>query len=95
MFLKRTTVIQPGTNVDLEEIALKAVLKELKKSNKPICYQFVEGTPYSYDGNPKHCIFISFAVIYNYCKEHGLEYVPGICPETGLDMCIVYDKESK
>lgn len=95
MFFKRTTIIQPGVNVDLEKSALKAVLKESQKNNKHICHQFFEGTPYSYDGNPKHCIFISFDLIYNYCKKNGLMYVPGTCPETGLDMCIVYEKESK
>ena len=48
-----------------------------------------DGLLHTYDGNPKHMIWISFTTIEEYCKENNLDYFPGENPSTGMDMCIV------
>lgn len=87
----KTIVIPAGENIDLEKSALKAVLRNSKESY----HEFIEGESYSYDGNPKHRVQISFSLIFKYCKKHNLNCVGGTVKETGFDMCTVYKKESK
>lgn len=90
MLFERTTIIPSGKNIDLEKSALKAVLRNSQET----FHDFLEGESYSYDGNPKHRVQISFPLIFKYCKKHNLKCVGGTVEETGFDMCTVFKKES-
>lgn len=95
MLFDRRIEIPAGVNPYLEKAALYNALKNLKTSKtfKEDGVENESGLLHTYDGNPKHMIWISFTTIEEYCKENNLDYFPGEDPSTGMDMCIVSKKK--
>lgn len=91
MLFDRMLKIPAGENPHLEKAALYYALRDLKTSKifKEDGIENENGLLQTYDGNPKHMVWVSFSTIQEFCEENNLEYFPGEDPKTGMDMCIV------
>lgn len=95
MLFDRRIEIPAGVNPYLEKAALHNTLRNLKTSRtfKEDGCQNKDGLLQSYDGNPKHLVWVSFTTIQEYCGENNLDYWGGVDVRTGMDMCIVSKKK--
>lgn len=95
MFFNRRIEIPAGVNPYLEKAALFIATKHLKTSMtfKEDGIENENGLLRTYDGNPKHMVWISFSTIQEFCKENNLTYFPGEDFSSGMDMCIVCKKK--
>ena len=95
MLFDRRIEIPAGVNPYLEKAALYNALNSLKTSKifKEDGIENENGLLQTYDGNPKHMVWLSFSAIQEFCIENNFDYFPGEDPRTGMDMCIVSKKK--